>query len=102
MKFGIPMVRREPTNHLNDCYFCMTNIYGINKSNRSKWNYPDLASARRPVPHSDEVPIPVFKKLPELPEDEENHKICLPEVPFDADNDSDYEGSSSYPKRFNQ
>ena len=36
MKFGIPMIWREPIYHLNDCYFCTTNITGINKSNRSK------------------------------------------------------------------
>lgn len=31
LPFGIPMVWREGTNHVTDCYFCMTNIQG--KSN---------------------------------------------------------------------
>ena len=38
----------------------------VNRNNRRKWIYPDLESARRPVPHSDEVPIPVFDHLTEL------------------------------------
>ena len=66
LQFGVPMVWREPKNHHDDCYFCMVNIKGINRNNRRKWIYPDLESARRPVPNSDEVPIPVFDYLTEL------------------------------------
>ena len=60
------MVWREPKNHVDDCYFCMVNITGINRNNCSKWTYPDPPSARRPSPHSHEVPIPTFHQLPEL------------------------------------
>ncbi|GBM86111.1 hypothetical protein AVEN_167767-1 [Araneus ventricosus] len=52
-------------NHFDDCYFCLVNITGINRNNRSKRSYPDLVSARLPVPHSEE-PIPKFHQLPEL------------------------------------
>ena len=31
MKFGIPMVWREPKNRVNDCYFCAVNVTGINR-----------------------------------------------------------------------
>ena len=31
LKFGIPMVWREPANHFDDCYFCMTILAGFNK-----------------------------------------------------------------------
>ncbi|GBL92366.1 hypothetical protein AVEN_174668-1 [Araneus ventricosus] len=51
------MVWREPQNHFDDCYFCLVNINGINRNNRSKWTYPDLVSARRPDPHSELEPI---------------------------------------------
>lgn len=53
MPFGIPMVWREPKNHIDDCYFCMVNISGYNKQ-----IYPNLLSAVRPIPHSPELPVP--------------------------------------------
>ena len=58
MPFGVPMVWREPTNHLNDCYFCMTKISGFSTKNKQNIEYPNLPSALRPVPHSEDVPIP--------------------------------------------
>jgi len=58
-----------------------------------------LASARRPIPHSDEIPIPTFHQLPEIPEDE----FCNSDVTnADHGSDSVYEGASSSPQRFNQ
>ena len=52
---------------------------GINRKNQSSLKYPDLESARRPVAHCDEIPVPVFGELPDIsdkdsssvPEDEE-------------------------------
>src|SRR5678816_1429911 len=66
LKFGVPMLWREPKNHHSDCYFCLVNVKGINHYKKRKFEYPDLESARRPVPHSDDVPIPVFTTLPDL------------------------------------
>nr|CAI5868801.1 unnamed protein product [Callosobruchus analis] len=60
LKFGVPMVWREPKNHVDDCYFCLANINGINRNNRHQWTYPNLDSAIRPIPHSDEIPIPLI------------------------------------------
>ena len=31
LKFGVPMVWREPKNHVDDCYFCLVNVKGFNK-----------------------------------------------------------------------
>ena len=56
--FAVPMVWREPGNHADDCYFCLTNITGFNASSRKKIKYPNLRSAMRPVPHSDDLPVP--------------------------------------------
>ena len=52
------MVWREPWNHADDCYFCLTNITGFNASSRKKIKYPNLWSAMRPAPHSDDLPVP--------------------------------------------
>ena len=56
--FAVPMVWRELRNHADDCYFCLTNITGFNASSRKKIKYPNLRSAMRPVPHSDDLPVP--------------------------------------------
>ena len=53
--FAVPMFWREPQNHADDCYFCLTNITGFNASSRKKIKYPNLQSAMRPVPHSDDL-----------------------------------------------
>ena len=50
LPFGVPMVWREPKDHLNDCYFCMVNLKGIEKKNRQSISYPSIPSAIRPVP----------------------------------------------------
>ena len=42
------------------------NMSGWNRHKKNSWYYPDLESARRPVPHCEEVPIPVFSSLPKL------------------------------------
>lgn len=70
LKFGIPMVWREPTNHVTDCYFCAVNVSGINRNNRNSLIYPNLQSARRPVAHSEDIPVPVFTELPDIDEQE--------------------------------
>ena len=62
----IPMVWREPTNHVTDCYFCTVDVTGINRKNQGSLKYPDLQSARCPVAHCDEIPVPIFEELPEI------------------------------------
>ena len=39
---------------------------GWDRHKKNSWYYPDLESARRPVPHCEEVPIPVFSSSPKL------------------------------------
>ena len=41
-----------------------------NQRKKKDWYYPDIESARRPVPHCTEVPVPVFTFLPDLTADE--------------------------------
>ena len=58
MAFGKPMVWREMKDHITDCYFCMTNLKGINRKNKHHVQYPDVPSATKPVPHGLELPVP--------------------------------------------
>lgn len=93
LKFDVPMFWGEPKNHFADCYFCLVNTSGINRNNRNKWTCPDLVSARRPVPHSEEVPMPTFHQLPELCEDE----CCPSDRTSDTNEDeSDVINSSTF------
>lgn len=70
LPFAVPMVWREPTNHVSDCYFCMTNIAGFSNKNKSKIVYPDCKSAIKPVPHDMEMPIPVPPSTSEITEND--------------------------------
>ena len=56
--FVVTMVWREPRKHPDDCYFCFTNITGFNASSKKKIKYPNLRSAMRLVPHSDDLLYP--------------------------------------------
>nr|XP_053642482.1 uncharacterized protein LOC128695683 [Cherax quadricarinatus] len=53
MPFGVPMVWQEQMNHHDDCYFCMTKVAGFNII------YTNIPSAIRPVPHTEDIPVPV-------------------------------------------
>ena len=37
----------------------MVNIKGFNRRNKSNIKYPNLKAAMRPVPHCDEIPVPI-------------------------------------------
>ncbi|XP_076031864.1 uncharacterized protein LOC143019766 [Oratosquilla oratoria] len=60
MPFGVPMTWREPTNHTNNCYFCMVPPVRNGMSTKKKLSivYPDIPSAIRPVPHREGLPVP--------------------------------------------
>ena len=66
LRFGIPMIWRELTNHFDDCYFCPVSTKGIDWKNRNSLVYPNLKSAIRPIPHCNKIPIPVLEGLPKL------------------------------------
>lgn len=52
------MVWREGKDHGTICYFCMTNLKGINRKNKHQVQYPDVPSAIKPVPHGPNPPVP--------------------------------------------
>ena len=102
--FGIPMVWREPKNHFDDCYFCAVNTKGINRKNRNSLIYPNLESAIRPIPHCSEIPVPVFKGLPELelPGSEEDKGSVLSTDSSEATGSDAGFPPSSLPRLFSQ
>ena len=57
MPFAVPMVWREPLNHLDDCCFCITNITGFFVQSKHKTEYPSIPSALAPVPHDISVSV---------------------------------------------
>ena len=83
MPFAVPMVWREPSNHTNDCYFCLVPPLSgdITKQKKSRIVYPNIPSALRPVPHGEGLPIP------ELPA----------EYSLDSSDDEEGEPTSSPP-----
>ena len=59
MQFVIPIVWREQKNHYDYCCFCLIDITRISSKNKHTIVYPDLESARRPIPHDISLPIPI-------------------------------------------
>ena len=57
------MVWREGKYHGTDCYFCMTDLRGVNKKNKHLIKYPDVPSAIKPLLHNAELPIPSPTRL---------------------------------------
>ena len=58
MPFAVTMVRRELSDHVTDCYFCMTAIRGFSRNSKSKISYLVCKSAIKPVSHSPDLPVP--------------------------------------------
>ena len=98
LKFGIPMIWREPKNHTDDCYFCAINLTGINKKKRKSLINPNLPSALGPAAHCDENFILVFKELPVVP----NENLDVSFEKQDDLRDDDFLPKSSELILFNQ
>ena len=62
------------------------NVKGFNKKNKQHLEYPNIPSAIRPIPHSDEILVPIFTKLPDDVKDE-----CTFSMSLSASNDKEKE-----------
>ena len=72
MPFAVPRAWREPTNHNNNCYFCMTPPVGKGLSKKKQnIQYPDIPSAICPVPHGETLPVPEAPQKLTLDSDDE-------------------------------
>lgn len=47
--FSSPMKWRKPSNHVEDCYFCSTTVFGYNRKNKKSITYGSVASVTFPV-----------------------------------------------------
>lgn len=102
MPFAIPMLWREPRDHINDCYFCRVNTTGYSAKTKHKIVYPSLDSAIRPVLHDESLPVPLPPDdgLASEEDDQENADNAkhVPET-----SDQDYLGDDdTEPKTFTQ
>lgn len=107
MAFAVPMIWREPKDHVTDCYFCLIPPIkqGINKKKRMVIEYPNLPSAIRPVPHSDELPIPnppqeYTLDSDESPDDNVEDDLFQPSTSQDPDFSAEVPGGE--PHKINQ
>ena len=83
--------------------YCAVNTKGSN-SKKNSLVYSNLESAIRPIPHYNEIPVPVFKGLPELelPRFEEDQASVL-STDSSEDNVSNVDfPPSSLPQIFSQ
>lgn len=94
MPFAVPMVWREPQNHLDDCYFCITKIAGFSNKNKHKIIYPNIPSALRPVPHDDSMPVPKPPDTYTL-DSETTSEEASPDANASMQEDDDFSLSSS-------
>jgi hypothetical protein len=96
MPFGTPMEWREPSNHIEDCYFCMINVNGFTKKTRSMIPYPNPPSVSLPLPHSSDIPIP------DRPPHSETTSSSSTSQSFPEKDDVDYGDDDDTPKLLTQ
>ena len=106
LPFGVPMLWREPKEHLTDCYFCLVNTKSIGKKNRQNFSYPSIPLAIRPVLHSDEFPLPLFNgflssESEETGSEEERMDIEYKQTDAESENSST-ESKKAVRHQFNQ
>lgn len=93
ISFGTTTIWREPQNHLEDCYYCIVNVNGLNTKNRAKWQYPSTSCVYRPLQRSPDSSL--SKNISEpLEQDIERQSS--------SQNDVDFESMTNEPKCFSQ
>jgi len=93
MRFAIPQLWCEPTNHHEDCYFCLTKLGKFGKH-----EYPHLASSSTPVPHGPRYPVPD----PPGPSQRSGASTSFEESPELLSGSQDQELKSEEPRLFDQ
>lgn len=92
MPFAVPRIWTEPTNHHNNCYFCMVDISKFTRTKRRlKVKYPDIPSSTAPIAHSDTLPVP---QVPDKTIGDVLSNEYRDEYVPDEDDDEDDDGDS--------
>ncbi|ESN93095.1 hypothetical protein HELRODRAFT_165255 [Helobdella robusta] len=106
LAFAVPMAWREPKNHTDDCYFCLTPYVkaGLSMKKLGTVNYPNLPSAIRPIPHSDSLPVPTPSQSYEIEAENEGTNEIEEEKESQpsTSNDSDFVSTDNAPHRLSQ
>ena len=59
LKFEMPRICREPTDHTNNCYFFMVVVTSYRRGKKTDvFDYPNLPSSLHPVMHCEKLPVP--------------------------------------------
>src|SRR6218665_1500028 len=67
MKFAIPRIWLQLTDHSNNCYFCMVDPTKRRTcKNAPQIAYSDISSSIAPVSHCPELPVPTPPKRDQL------------------------------------
>ncbi|MGH0144883.1 UNVERIFIED_CONTAM: hypothetical protein FKN15_059427 [Acipenser sinensis] len=92
MKFAIPRIWREPTDHSSNCYFCMVHPSKRQTGkNAPAITYPDLPSSIAPVPHCHELPVPTPPEREQLSLEESSKSESEEDV---VDPDDNFRGGA--------
>lgn len=88
MKFAVPRLWREPTDHSSNCYFCMVDPF----KSRSGKNAPASPASIAPVPNSSELPVPLPPEIKHPSEEESTESNDVENSEMDCDStDTIYE-----------
>ena len=84
MPFALPMIWREPTDLDRSLflYSSATSARNYKAKKKRTVNYPNISSAIRPVPHTEDLPVPVPPQQYILDSDDEpteNHTMIFVE-----------------------
>ena len=89
MKFTVPRIWQEPTNHSSDCYFCLVDPSKHRAGkNASATRYPDIPPSIAPGSHSAQFPVPTPSLLPK--------KIKIPDESNTIKNGQDTSDNKDY------
>lgn len=102
MPFAVPMIWREPSDHIKDCYFCMVSPIkkGISRKKKRTLIYPNISSAMRPVAHGEGLPVPNPPKEYDISSADD--EVEFPEPSTSRDPEFVVNESSNEPHRLTQ